>query len=365
MKINRKEFLSYNIALLLMLSACSRQETTLPAKKNIEDAVFASGYTEQENNYTVSAKVDGIIISLPVKEGNSVTKNDLIAVIENEVQNNQLQDALVVYNDAVKNASPDSPQLQQLQTQIEQAAQQLEFDKENYLRYKDLWSKKSVSKLDYEKTELQYEASQNNLQALQKQYKEMQNTLQLSVERSRVQVNTQRSLLKDYELTTGASGKVIKVFKKQGELVRRGEAIAKIGSGEYIIKLFVSEDDITKINIGHPVVVNINTYPDQTFEAEITKIYPAFDETEQSYIVEAVFKQLPQKMFSGTQLQANIETGNRKDVLVIPTAYISRGSFVQLKYGGEKKIETGSKNKEWTEVVSGLAEGEVIVKPNN
>jgi macrolide-specific efflux system membrane fusion protein len=155
---------------------------------------------------------------------------------------------------------------------------------------------------------------------------------------------------------------VIKVFKKQGELVRRGEAIAKIGSGEYIIKLFVSEDDITKINIGHPVVVNINTYPDQTFEAEITKIYPAFDETEQSYIVEAVFKQLPQKMFSGTQLQANIETGNRKDVLVIPTAYISRGSFVQLKYGGEKKIETGSKNKEWTEVVSGLAEGDVIVK---
>jgi macrolide-specific efflux system membrane fusion protein len=63
----------------------------------------------------------------------------VIAVIENEVQNNQLQDALVVYNDAVKNASPDSPQLQQLQTQIEQAAQQLEFDKENYLRYKDLW----------------------------------------------------------------------------------------------------------------------------------------------------------------------------------------------------------------------------------
>jgi macrolide-specific efflux system membrane fusion protein len=94
MKINRKQFLLYNVALLLMLSACSQQETTLPAKKNIEDAVFASGYTEQENNYTVSAKVDGIIISLPVKEGDSVVKNDLIAVIENEVQNNQLQDAL-------------------------------------------------------------------------------------------------------------------------------------------------------------------------------------------------------------------------------------------------------------------------------
>ena len=365
MKINRKPFLSYHIALLLMLSACSQQETTLPAKKNIEDAVFASGYTEQENNYTVSAKVDGIIISLPVKEGNSVAKNDLIAVIENEVQNNQLQDALVVYNDAVKNASLDSPQLQQLQTQIEQAEQQLEFDKENYLRYKDLWRKKSVSKLDYEKTELQYEASQNNLQALQKQYKEMQNTLQLSVERSQVQVNTQRSLLKDYELTTGESGEVIQVFKKQGELVRRGEAIAKIGSGDYIIRLFISEDDITKVNLGQYVAVHLNTYPDHAFDAKITIIYPAFDEMEQSYIVEAQFDQLPAKMFSGTQLQANIKTGNRKNVLVIPTTYVSRGSFVQLENGEEKQIETGSRNSEWTEVISGLSENDAIVKPKN
>jgi len=365
MKVNRKQFLSYNIALLLILNACSQQETTSPTKKNIEDAVFASGYTEQENNYTVSAKVDGIIISLPVKEGNSVTKNDLIAVIENELQNNQLTDALVVYNDAVKNASLDSPQLQQLQTQIEQAEQQLEFDKENYLRYKDLWSKKSVSRLDYEKTELQYEASQNNLQALQKQYKEVQNTLQLSVERSRVQVNTQRLLLKDYELTTGESGEVIQVFKKQGELVRRGEAIAKIGSGDYIIRLFISEDDITKVNLGQYVAVHLNTYPDHAFAAKITKIYPAFDEIEQSYIAEAQFEQLPEKMFSGTQLQANIETGSRKNVLVIPTNYITKGSYVMLENGEEKQIETGSKNSDWTEVISGISEKDVIVKPTN
>lgn len=353
------------IGLMLIQASCQPKESTLPAVKNIEDAVFASGYTEQENNYTVSAKVDGIILSLPVKEGDSVAKNKVIAIIENEVQHNQLQDASAVYQDALKNASPNAPQLQSLQTQIDQAKQQLAFDKEHYRRNKALWDKKSVSRLDFEKAELQFKAAQSNLSALQEQYQEVQNTLQLNVERSRVQVNTQRSLLKDYELTTGASGKVIKVFKKQGELVRRGEAIAKIGSGEYIIRLFVSEDDITKIDIGHPVVVHINTYPDQTFAAEITKIYPAFDETEQSYIVEAEFKQLPQKMFSGTQLQANIETGNRKNVLVIPTAYLSRGSFVKLENGEEKQIETGSKNKEWTEVVSGLAEGDVIVKPNN
>jgi macrolide-specific efflux system membrane fusion protein len=351
------------LSLIVVLASCNQEETTSPARKNIEDAVFASGYIEQENNYTASAKADGIILSLPVREGDFVAKKDLIAIIENDVQQNNLQDAKVVYEDAVKNASPGSPQLQHIQTQIDQAKQQLEFDKENHLRYKELWERKSVSKLDFEKVELQYKAAQSNLQSLQENYVEAQSALQLSVDRSRVQVNTQNSLLKDYRLVTEETGQVINVFKKQGELVRRGEAVARIGSGDFLIKLFVSEDDITKVNLGQSVAVNINTYPDKTLFAKVTKIYPAFDEAEQSYVVEAQFEQLPEKMFSGTQLQANIETGNRKNILVIPSDCISKGKFVKLENGEEKQIEVGSKNGAWTEVVSGITEEDVIVKP--
>jgi macrolide-specific efflux system membrane fusion protein len=358
-----KQSLWYAATLAILLTACNRQETTVPERKNIEDAVFASGYIEQENNYTVSAKVEGILLTLPVKEGDSVSRNDLIAVVEYDVQNDQLQDAQVVYEDAVKNASPNSPQLLNLQTKIEQAEKQLAFDKENYLRYKDLLEKKSVSQLDFEKAELQYKAAQSNLVSLQKNYDEALSGLNLNVQRTAVQVNTQKTLLKDYKLLTEAGGTVINVFKKQGELLRRGEAIATIGSGAYIIKLFVSEDDITKVDIGQPIAVNLNTYPSETFWAKVTKIFPGFDETEQSYIVEAQFDQLPEKMFSGTQLQANIQTGSRKNVLVIPTAYVVRGSYVLLENGEEQKIETGSKNSTWTEVISGITENDIIVKP--
>jgi macrolide-specific efflux system membrane fusion protein len=352
------------IGLSLLLSACNQQETTLPVRKNIEDAVFASGHIEQENNYTVSAKVDGIILSFPFKEGDSVSQGDVIARIESDVQSNQLKDARAVYEDAVKKASPRSPTLQHLQTQIDQAEKQLAFDKENYDRYKALWDKKSVAEVDFKKVELQYQGAQSNLLALQKQYEDAQNELNLSVERSKVQLNSQQSLLADYALTTETSGQVIQVFKKQGELARRGEPLAKIGSGGYLIKLFVAEDDITQVDIGHAVAVQINTYPDERFMAHITKIYPAFDEAKQSYIVEARFDELPEKMFSGTQLQANIETEKRKNVLVIPTEYLSRGSFVILENGEEKQIVVGSQNPEWIEIVSGISEKDVIVKPN-
>lgn len=356
---------AFPAASILALSACQHNETTIPVRKNIEDAVFASGYTEQENMYTVYSTADGIIRVLRVKEADQVKKNDLIAVVDHDVQNNQLKDAQVVYTNAVNNSSPDSPQLQQIQTQIKQAEQQVEFDKENYLRYKELWDKKSVSKLDFEKTDLQYQASQSNLQALQKQYQDAQNALKLSEDRSRVQVSTQRALLNDYDLSAGVSGQVINVLKKQGELVRRGEAIARIGSGDYIIRLFVSEEDVTKVNAGQPVGISINTYPDLTFQATVTKILPGFDPAEQSYIVEAQFDQMPEKMFSGTQLQANIKIGDKKDALVIPTAYVMKGGFVMLQNSEIIQIKTGSLNSQWTEVISGLSDKDVIVKPKN
>lgn len=355
----------YALVLCFFLASCQEKETVIPVRKSIEEAVFASGYIEQENNYTVSAKVEGILVSMPVKEGDFVQKKDLIASIESTVQEEQLQDAVVVHQDAIENAAPTAPQLQNIQVQMNQAKQQLEFDKTHYLKYKGLWEKNSISKLEFDKAELQYKAAQNNLQSLQENYTEAQNALALNVERSKVQVNTQQSLLKDYKLQTEVSGQIIQVFKKQGELARRGEAIAKIGSGDHLVKLFVAEEDITSIDIGQLVAVNINTYPDKTFRAVVSKIYPGFDETEQSYVVEAQLEQVPQKLFSGTQLQANIETGKRKDVLVIPTDYVSKGNLVVLENGEERQIITGNQNSIWTEVVSGISENDIIVKNIN
>jgi multidrug efflux pump subunit AcrA (membrane-fusion protein) len=365
MKINKLHLHFWMLLMLVPLVSCKQEETVVPEMRTIEDAVFASGYTEQEISYTVSSNVEGILLSLPIKEDDIVSKEDVIAVIKSDVQQNQLQDAMAVYKEALQDASPDSPELLNIQAQIDQAQVQLAFDQEIYLRYKDLWDKKSVSMLDFEKAELQFKASQSNLIALQKQYRETENALNLQLERSLVQVNSQQSVLKDYQITTGTPGKVIEVYKKQGELVRRGEAIAKIGSGPYLLKLLISEEDITRVAIGNPVAVALNTYPNETFQARVSKIYPGFNESEQSYIAEAKFEHTPERLFSGTQLQANIQTGSREKVLVVPSSYVWKGNFVKLSNGEEKQLVTGARNSEWTEVVSGLSREDILVKPRD
>jgi len=349
------------ILAFILLTSCEEKESTSPIKKNVQKVVFASGIMEMEDEYMASALADGLITSLDIKEGDSIKRNQVIATLDREIQSNQAEDAQIILNDSRKNASPQSSQLQNLQSQINQAKEQLAFDKNNYLVYKELWNEKSVSKLEFEKMKLQYEASQNSLLGLQENYNDLQKSLNLALRRNQVQLNTQKALLNDYILKSNTSGQVLNIYKKPGELVRKGEAVAKIGQGEFIIKLFVSEEDITKIQLNQTVIVSINTYPDKTFNAKVSKIHPSFNEAEQSYIVEAKFDELPEKLFSGTQLQANIQTGKKNDVLLIPTSYL-KNNRVQLENGDEIDVEVGFSDSKWTEIKSGISENEVIIK---
>ncbi|WP_312901916.1 efflux RND transporter periplasmic adaptor subunit [Chryseobacterium taichungense] len=353
------------LLLALMLVSCTKTEKTSAVRKDIEDAVFTSGYIEMEDEYMISAKISGNISDIPIKEGEILTDNSLIAIIESNVQAEQLKDAEAVYSQSKQNASGNSPQLLQLQAQIDQAQHQVAQDRINFQRYQELRTKNSVSQLDLEKAQLQYQSSQNNLISLQKNYLDTKNALDLSKRRSAIGVNQQQDVLKDYTIRSEGNGEVLNVFKKKGELVKQGENIARIGRGDFKLKLYVSEDDIAKVKIGQKAAIHLNTYPDQDFTATIVKILPAFDETEQSYIVEAKFDKTPETVFSGTQLQANIETSKRKNVLVIPTSYISKGKFVTLENDEKREVLIGSKNNEWTEIRSGISENDILIKPKD
>lgn len=348
---------------LLCLNACKRQQETSPVRKTLQQAVFASGYLQQEDEYVIAATADGIIKELSIHEGDNISAGQVLARIKSEVQHTQLQEAQVVYEDARQNAAPAAPQLAQIRIQIGAAKAQRDQDQLNYERYTALRSRNSVSQLEYEKAKLQYKTSQSNLQALEKNYDQVQGALRLNADRSLQQVRTQQSILNEYTINADKAGVALDVLKKKGELVRKGEVIARIGSGRHILRLFIAEDDITRLQLGQQVIVQMNNYPDTTFAAVLIKILPAFDQTEQSYVTEAVFTSPPALLLSGTQLQANIKQDGTRSVLVIPAAALIRGQFVQLKDGTEKTVKTGQKLGDWVEVKSGLTEQDVILLP--
>lgn len=349
----------------VLLIGCGQKDVTTPIKRDIIDVVFASGHLVKDNEYVVTANTEGFLVHSLVREGDSVRVGDDLFQLSNKVQSTQLSNALVNYRDAQAKVAPDSPQLTQIRLQIDQAETQLETDRKNYERHKSLLQTNAISELDYDKAELQYQNSKTQLEVLKKSLVDLKQSLNMNLEDAKAQLEIQQENNSDYFLKAQIDGTVLNVYKEQGELVKRGENIARIGGGTDIIKLFVAEEDISRVRAGQMAKISLNTEKERTFDAKISKVYPAFDDKEQSFVLEATFIRPPSVLYAGTQLQANIVIANSKDALVIPTSYLTQDNGVILeKDEREVPITIGVQTGEWTQVLEGLGPTTKIKAPN-
>ena len=352
------------LAVSVLIASCSKTETVQVKRTDIIDAVFASGKVISDHEYRVTAKAEGYLIKRFADVSSVVNAEMPLFQLSNKVQSEQLSNAEVLYQDALRNAGTDAPQRIQLELQVAQSRSQLELDLKNYERYRKLAESNAVSELELEQKKHQYENAERTLEINQKALDDLINSLDIAVQNARSQLVIQKENNEDYFLSSAIDGEVFQIYKEEGDLVKRGEAVALIGGGQKLARLLVSEEDINTIALNQTVVLNLNTDQHKTFEGIISKIYPSFDLVEQSFIVEAAFTEEPDLLYHNTQLQANIIIGKRKSTLVIPTDYLTEGDSVKLKNGSFQSVRTGIRNDQWVEILGGIDESDVLNRPN-
>jgi multidrug efflux pump subunit AcrA (membrane-fusion protein) len=351
-------------AMLLSLLGCSHKNEIRPERRDIVDAVFGSGHLENKNQYTVMANTEGFVKNAYVVDGDTVKVGQRLFQLDNSVQQTQVQNAIQNLTYAQSNASLGSPQIEQLKLQIAQAVQKLNVDSANYGRYSRLVKTHAVSNIDYDNARLTYQSSAASLKQLQKSLADLQHTLNLNVDNARANYDIQKENNNYNILASKAAGVVMNVNKKVGDYIKKGDAVAVLGTGRIIIKLDIAESDITRLKLGERVLISLNSQQDRTYEASISKIYPSFNTTDQAFIAEAEFKTAPAQVLNGTQLQANIIIQTKKNALMIPSYCIINDHYVMLKGGKEKKkVNTGIRTLEWTEITGGISESDVLTTP--
>ncbi|TDW96421.1 efflux RND transporter periplasmic adaptor subunit [Dinghuibacter silviterrae] len=351
-------------AALVLLVSCRRTESTHPVRRDIVDAVFASGDIETKDGYKVTANADGYLLTAYVTEGDTVGSGRLLFRIDGRTQLTQVANAGDNYRFARVNNEPGSPQLEQLTFQIVQAEEKYKVDSTNFRRYERLLPTQAVAKVDYDNALLAMQNSATSLQVLRKNKADLEHNLSLGVDNARAQLRIQE-LANDYFLVPAAHpGVVLTVNKRAGELVRKGDVLATLAAGKIYAKLYIAEDDIQRVRPGQAVLIALNTDKDKVYNATLTKIYPSFDDSNQAFIAEAMFTgTVPPELKDGTQLQSNIIINERKSALVIPTVYLEPGNKVSLG-GKDSVVQTGIRNLDYTEVLGGLSEKDDITLPN-
>ena len=348
--------------LVLLISCGKNFETTKPVRKNITETVFASGVLVPENLYNLTAQGDGYLISLNFEEGDIVKTNDLLAIIDNKTYDINSQSADMLLKIAKANTLPSAPVLKQIETNLQAAEHKMNQDKLQAERYKTLYESNSVAKLEYENMLLAYENSKANHAALKENYNQQKQLAEQQLIAQRSQSDVNKVLQGNNELRAVVGGKVYTKNKELGDFVRRGEVIATIGNPKDIYaKLSIDESSMSKLNLKQKVLIELNTHKEAILHAQITEIYPSFDKQSQSFYCKAVFTDSLPFMISGTQLQANILTEEKEQVLVIPRSYLDYGNLVNVKGEGKVKIKTGIISTDWVEVQGGIDENTTLI----
>lgn len=361
--------INITLAILALLSttACKpKYDEVAPKMAPVTEAVFASGSIEPKDAYTLTSLSDGFIVKSYVTENDLVRDGQLLFQLDNRQQTTQVKIARTNEQYARINEGNGSPALLQIKAQLDAAKAKAQTDSMTLARYEKLYTTNSVSKQDLDNARFNYISSQSGYQGNVENYRSTENKVRQDLSNTQAALQNAQAGNQYYVLVAIGPSKVYQIFKKQGDLVRKGDQVAQLGNPDSIvINLDVDEASISKVQLGHQVLVELNTEKNKTYEARVTKVYPHFNDQSQSYKVEARFLQEMPHLISGTQLQANIVTNKKENALLIPHVYVLTGNRVLVKK--DKKIDTvaittGIISDEWVEVLSGLTTNDKVVK---
>lgn len=355
--------------IVTLFTSCQKKaERTSPHVAPITEAIFASGHVESKDQFVLTAFSEGYLQKEWVSENDRVSEGQLLFTLDNTTASIEQNAAARNLQLAIQNASENSPTRLQLQAELSSATEKLRNDSLQYQRLKRLYQTNTVSKVELENAELAYKNSMNSVKSINENIQSVDITLKQNLITSQSQYQTSSAGREFFLLKSTGNYKVYRILKHEGELARKGEAIALLGHPDsLLLVLMVDETGIRKVKEGQRVIVELNTHQGQTFTATIRKIYPYFDEETQSYKVEATFDKQPPGIIAGTLIQANVIVATNARAMLIPRSFLTPDEKVIVDRNGKPDttaIKVGILSTEWVEVVEGLTMQDKIIKAN-
>ncbi len=290
---------------------------------DIKAVVSATGTLKAVNSVTVSSRVTGLITEVKVKENDVVKAGQVLLILDDTAVKAQVDQ----YQAQLANYASVYERSKKLAAIGGESVQQLESDRTNYLTAQATYNN-MVSQLGY------------------------------------------------YMITSPVDGVVIGTPTPAGQTIVQGiseaQALLTIADmSKMEIKAQVDETDIGKIKAGQQVSFTVDAYTDKIFTGKVTSISRnATTSSNVVYYPVYIAVDSPEDLLYPTMTaRVTITVGERKNVLVVPLAAVkeeNRQKYVQvLTYGKSQNVtvQTGLKDDENIEIISGLNEADMIIIP--
>ena len=333
-----------------------------PEISTITESVYASGNIKAVNQYDAFTNASGPIQEVFVEEGDTVSIGTPLLAIFSEQEKLSRENAEIAR--AYAGLQENQSKLRDLQLTIDLAKSKMQNDSLLFVRQKNLHDQNIGTEVEFEQKRLNWQNSKTAYESALIRYNDLKREIEFNSNSASKNLAISRVLESEYVLKSKINGKVYSLLKEKGEMVTPQIALAILGSAnEFMLELQVDEYDISKVKIGQVVSVTMDSYKGQTFEAEVTKIYPIMDTQTKSFKVEAKFTKAPPQLYPNLSLEANIIIKIREKALVIPRTYLIADSLVITENEDTLLVKVGIRNYQHVEILEGITSESRIIKP--
>lgn len=354
-------------------------------KGSITETVPANGKIQPEVEVKISPDVSGEITELNVQEGDWVEQGDLLLRINPEIY--------------AANLDRMEASLNNMQSNLAQQKAQLKDAELKHNRNTNLYQKGAISSAEFETSQNTFELAQLAVEATQ-----------YSVESSKASLKEAQNNLNRTSIYAPISGTISRLSVEQGERVvgtaqMTGTELLRIADFQHMeVVVDVSENDILRVKLGDFADVNVDAYMKDKFEGVVTEIANSANLIGTSAdqvtnfqvkirILKSSYEELTKKHTNpfrpGMTASVDIRTEVKENINLASIQSVTTrkdSSTVALstseKYNKEAKdkeafecvfvhnngevklvvVETGIQDDQNIEIVSGLIEGDEIVK---
>jgi len=354
-----------SIFVLLFFCGCNAGDASLkPVRKDLVQAVYASGKIFPYNHVRIAAKVNGYASRILVKTGDVVKAGTPLLILSAPGNDVSISIAETNLQLSEANNNDNRNQLNAAMQDIQSAYVKYQLDSTNYERYKSLWSENITTRLSVDQARTQSDLSWQNYLRSKSIYNNLKTRLSTDVTLAKQQLALQQISKSDYVIAAPYDGRVYDLIVKEGQLITAGTQAVDFGDvNRFEAELDVDETDIGLLQLNQQVLLSMDAYPENPVCTVVREIMPGITQSTKTTIVKADMPADSLKLFSGMSTEANIIISIKKNVLVIPVDYLGADNTVLTKDKKKIAVKPGIRDMDNVEIISGIDEHTEIIKP--
>ena len=318
-------------------------ELTPVVRRDMIDTVMVVGNLIGAATVDAVPRGQGRLDAVYVKLGDPVRQGQAIAKIEDREIVEQIKQAEATYNVS--------------QATIRQRQADLKLAQNNLERSRSLYERDLLPRQTFDDTDARFQAAQAQLDLAEAQ-----------MAQSRARLDELKINLANTIIAAPVEGFIGKRTLDPGASVGVNTSFISVVDIRTVrLVINVVEKDLRRITLGTAGVVEVDAYPGETFSGRVARLAPILDPATRTAQVEIEIPNPGYRLKPGMYARVRFTVEKHDQALVVPTPAVVdvQGQIGVWVPDGEKPVFTpvtiGIEQQEFTEVTTGLKEGQQII----